>query len=145
MFQKGGIRPFYVGSSATVIRDLVFGGCYSIFRYKGKQFESLNGQQSATRHLLVNIAAGCLATIASSPFNYVRNVHYATPPEIRPASAYQILLDLWTCSKEKGSRLGQLKFLQARLRIGWGTARVGHGMAFASLVYSYCSSQRVTQ
>ena len=53
-----------------------------------------------------------------------------------------ILRDLYSqsMSKEKGVLgVGRIRYLLARLRIGWGTARVGVGMAFGSEFYSYCS------
>eukprot|EP00597_Dinobryon_sp_UTEXLB2267_P004824 CAMPEP_0170078942 /NCGR_PEP_ID=MMETSP0019_2-20121128/15448_1 /TAXON_ID=98059 /ORGANISM="Dinobryon sp., Strain UTEXLB2267" /LENGTH=173 /DNA_ID=CAMNT_0010292153 /DNA_START=366 /DNA_END=887 /DNA_ORIENTATION=- len=140
MFRKGGIRPFFVGASATITRDLVFGGFFAIFRHKLLRMgNESNHSNNVSNNFMVNLVSGCLATILSSPFNYVRNVHYATPPDIHPPSAYQILLKLWKVSKTKGTFISQFQYLQGNLRIGWGTARVGCGMAFGAKVYAFCS------
>jgi hypothetical protein len=142
MFFKGGIRPFFVGASATITRDLVFGGFFAIFRHNILRTGNENDHSynaNVSNNFIVNLVSGCFATVLSSPFNYVRNVHYATPPETIPSSAIQILLKLWRDSKSKGSIISQLKYLQGNLRIGWGTARVGCGMAFGAKVYAFCS------
>jgi hypothetical protein len=167
MFRVGGIRPFYVGATATILRDLGFGGIFAILRHEllGKKMignssssnsSSMNGKKKKddlhmdkqveekknvrARGFVVNLFSACIATIASSPLNYVRNVHYATPPSIKAEGTIKILNELWfAASNEPNLRL-RLKYLQSRLRLGWGTARVGCGMAFGAFVYSLCSS-----
>ncbi len=83
--------------------------------------------------------AACTATILSSPWNYVRNVHYATPPGIPAASFYSIITDLFLLSRKEATLYKRSAFILKRFRIGWGTARVGVGMAFGSELYYYCS------
>jgi len=168
MFRVGGIRPFYVGATATILRDLGFGGIFAFLRHElvGKKMvasssssssSSMSGKKEDNLHMetdkqveekkndrargfVVNLFSACIATIASSPLNYVRNVHYATPPSIKAEGTIKILNDLWfAASNEPNLRL-RLKYLQSRLRLGWGTARVGCGMAFGAFVYSFCSS-----
>ena len=89
---------------------------------------------------LINMFSACTATILSSPFNYVRNIHYATPPDVQPQSFKYILYDLiHQANLKEITKYNQLKFVITRLRIGWGTARVGVGMAFGSEFYYFCS------
>lgn len=89
------------------------------------------------RHtFLTDLIAGLVATTVSSPMNYVRNIHYSLPPDIKPASAATVLRDLWLKALEEETLLGKMSHLQSRLRLGWGTARVGCGMAVASQCYS---------
>jgi hypothetical protein len=80
-----------------------------------------------------------LATILSSPLNYVRNVHYATEPSVKSKSTQRILKELWIESTKEGSIVRRMRFLQTKLRIGWGTARVGCGMAVGSKIYEFFS------
>lgn len=141
MFKKGGLRPFCVGASATVARDTVFGGIFSCLRngVVTKNIQSMSGVDSNLSGVVTvvsNIVSGCAATIVSSPLNYVRNVHYATPPDRKVASGITILKSLWHDSKNFGL-FGRVRYLQSRLLIGWGTARVGLGMALTSYIYGY--------
>jgi hypothetical protein len=89
---------------------------------------------------VVNLISGCLATLLSSPFNYIRNIHYATDPSKDPDRPYRILQDLWRRARQEKTTLCTVKYVQSRLRIGWGTARVGCGMAFAAWMYEWLST-----
>lgn len=75
------------------------------------------------------IAAIC-GTIVSSPLNYVRNIHYATHPKdtLRPST--DILRELVVEGRANGAM-----YVVRQLRVGWGTLRVGCGMAVGGYVY----------
>lgn len=89
---------------------------------------------------MINLVSGMTATIVSSPINYVRNINYATPPSEAPKTALRILKDLVTeAALREQSALERCHFVQSRLRIGWGTARVGCGMAIGAKLYDMCS------
>ena len=143
MYKRGGVRCFFVGSAATVLRDLIFGGCFALFRHEQLLLiRHENGevkQPSTARAFSVNAIAATCATLLSSPLNYVRVVHYATPPDVAPKKAWAILVELFQATSAEKTVLGKLGHLQNRLRIGWGTARVGFGMAFSAALYSYCT------
>jgi hypothetical protein len=150
MFTRGGLRPFFVGSIATIQRDLVFGGTFSFCRYElFNRFHPLEKNNRTTNvhdtkinknnDLVVNALSASIATILSSPFNYVRNMHYATPPDIRPLSAKKIMVELFQQASQERTVFLKARHIQKRLRLGWGTARVGLGMAFAAKMYSVCS------
>jgi hypothetical protein len=148
MFNKGGIRPFMAGSVATILRDVKFGGVYAIIRYTGNRsyFTKVDNSDKAKpvpksiwSETAINVLAGCVATIVSSPMNYVRNIHYATLPGTAPADIVSIFLTLHREANKHSHLSKKLQHIQGRLRIGWGTARVGIGMAFASKMYTICS------
>lgn len=159
MFRQGGLRPFFVGIKATVSRDVIFGGVFAMLRHIMADYchKRQWTHQTGEVPFVVNMTSACIATVLSSPMNYVRNVHYSAPPEQPPKRVITILNELYERStheyfgicKRDGSnsarnliygRIQQFRFLQRRLRIGWGTARVGVGMAFSSKLYSLCSS-----
>ena len=154
MFQQGGLKPFMIGSSATISRDIIFGGVFALLRHELRIEVDKNDpvpQDSKFGHkkrnkkydFMINILAGCLATILSSPLNYVRNIHYATPPDAKVKSFRVILIELWKDSCAEPTRYLRVSFMLKRLRIGWGTARVGCGMAVGSYLYTLCSSSFV--
>lgn len=142
MFEKGGIRPFFLGSLATVTRDVIFGGCFAFIRHSRTilsphiSAEDENGG----RGFLLDFLAASVATLLSSPFNYVRNMHFATPPGQVPMSMLEHLASLWHDAWQLPTSSLSLRYLQHRLRLGWGTARVGCGMAFGAYMYDWCSS-----
>jgi Mitochondrial carrier protein len=91
-----------------------------------------------SRHtFLTDLLAGFVATTLSAPLNYVRNIHYSLPPDIKPDSTYTVLSDLWLKACQEKTFIEKASYLQSRLRLGWGTARVGCGMAFAAQCYSF--------
>ncbi len=163
MFRKGGLSPFMVGATATISRDLVFGGIFAFLRHEllashrrnngitsNKKLQPsgtdylINQVLNAPTHLLfvvgtsflIDVVSATLATVLSSPINFVRNTHYATPPGVTPLPAYKILLKLWDDAANESTTQGKLRNLQSKLRLGWGSARVGCGMAFGAQVYS---------
>jgi Mitochondrial carrier protein len=137
MIRKSGfsIRPFYNGVIPTVMRDVVFGGTYTWLRLQIKIWFSLSNQQQ----WMGNFVAAGLATILSGPFNYVRTIQFATRSHEIAPSTIHILKNLMneTLSKDHETVFSRLQFLQNKLRIGWGTARVAIGMAFAHSVYNW--------
>lgn len=84
----------------------------------------------------------CVATGISSPFNYVRNIHYAVPSGVKAESHYVILNSLWINTWKQPTWGQQWDYMSTRLRIGWGTLRVGCGMGLASQLYSMCKGDR---
>jgi hypothetical protein len=145
MFHSGGLRPFFKGVLPTVCRDCVFGGVYATLRMLiEKALVSMRKNDpkalpQTKRHMdmervSASIIAASMATIFSAPHNFARNIAYASPvdspaPTIR--SSFRRLL--------KGARTSStpLTYLQDRLRLGWGTARVGVGMALGNELYTF--------
>jgi hypothetical protein len=133
-----------VGTTATVLRDLVFGGTYGLLRHTlasvNVEARDEDGQSVLHRPTFVqNLIAASMGTVLSSPWNYVRNIHYGTPSGVRPDTTLSIWQGLLHRAAEEKSLFRRLKLLQVQLRVGWGTARVGCGMAVSSSVYAYAS------
>jgi Mitochondrial carrier protein len=102
---------------------------------------SSNSQNGPQQTFLTDLLSGLIATTLSSPLNYVRNIHYSLPPDVKPASTFTVLGELWMKASEEQTSLGRLSHIQSRLRLGWGTARVGCGMALASQFYSFIKAR----
>lgn len=130
MYAKGGFRPFCNGMLPTLLRDTIFGGCYTFLRLQ-VQRQGL----SPEHQWVANIFSAVVATVASAPFNFARNVQYATKSEKETKGILPILSKLATNVAEQPDYYSQWSVLQNRLRIGWGTARVAIGMAFAHHIY----------
>lgn len=150
MMRRGGIRPFFVGVWATIARDVVFGGSFAYCRHELPKIFSVPSSSSskegiqneeAPKSFGTDLAAGLIATVLSSPLNYVRNIHYSVPPDARPDNALKVLRDLWNDAGAEKSTALRFSHLQSRLRLGWGTARVGCGMALAAQFYSFIKLQ----
>lgn len=132
MWQRGGASPFFHGLVPTFWRDVVFGSTYTFLRFQLKDSEYTGGEQAQWAS---NMGAAALATVISGPFNLARNVQFATgSTEARP-SISDVIINLFAKAAEKESMLEQLKYLQNRLRVGWGTFRVAAGMALGQQVY----------
>jgi len=133
-----GFRPFTKGIVATVIRDTVFGGSFAIIKCYTKPTFSPSEPITTYHRVLDNgsiLLAGTTATIASAPWNYARNIKYATPPGEQAPSTWCCLRDLFRHARTAED--GSLRFLQQRLRIGWGTARVACGMVVGFQIYEH--------
>ena len=136
MYGHGGFKPFLNGTSATVSRDMIFGGCFSAIRHGlYVKFDASETGNEWTK-FFIDMFAATSGTIFSSPLNYVRNFHYSTHPSVGMQSFSHILGGLWTSAKAEGPFLNRVVHLQRQLRVGWGTLRVGCGMAVGSKVYS---------
>jgi len=134
MMRHGGSRVFLKGITPTITRDTIFGGACAatklmLMKYVFKNHDTPFNSAVAS---VVGASFGC---IISSPWNYSRNMMYATPAGDRPPTTYASLRDLWTATKQQPTLAGGAGFLQQRLRIGWGTARVGVGMAVGWHLY----------
>ena len=141
MFKKGGINIFLLGSSSTLARDIIFGGVFAMLRHQlMKQYYDHTDTSISTHRYIINMISACCATILSSPLNYVRNIQYACNPSTNTdkMTIYRILKSLWIQTQEQIGLYNKLSYLQRNLRIGWGTARVGCGMAFSEQIYTYC-------
>jgi hypothetical protein len=131
MFRKGGLRPFGNGLAPTVYRDLVFGGTYTFLRLELQYRFDLRQEYQWT----ANMAAAAMATIVSGPFNLARNVQYATRSRNKADLVSKVLQDFVADTQAQSTLWRKTKFVQSRLRIGWGTVRVAVGMSFGHFVY----------
>lgn len=162
MHSHGGIRPFFKGIAATGTRDMVFGLVYEVTRTSLRNHFCPEDNECTPRRLFYfNILAGGFATLFSSPFNYARNIQYATHPRKHTRTQHrvlycsgewlltlQIILHLFGNALDM-PKLEALNYLQSidvvfalfnsvaveRLRIGWGSLRVAIGMALGQYIF----------
>lgn len=115
LYRIGGLKVFTKGMSSTVVRDIVFCCAYETLR---------NKKSKSVLDEVYNLGVGITSTILASPFNYMRNIKYATPSNIKCKSDIRILYEL----------------IQNRnfndLRLNWGTLRCGLGMVSGQLFYN---------
>lgn len=119
------------------MRDTIFGLVYELSRTEiSKRSESLAGLPS-------NAMGGALATIVSSPFNYARNMKFSAPAHEAVHSTVSHIKMLFASAAEQRTLMGKLGYLQGRLRLGWGSARVAVGMGTGQwlfdVVYQKCT------
>jgi hypothetical protein len=145
MYSSGGLEPFIKGTRATVARDAVFGVVYEVLRHSpvlmdglhsltssGSPASSVTLPLSASAQFGLNLFAAVCATVVSAPFNYVRNIQYASQPN---APATSVTAELRRLIHEVRADAAPWQTLQRRLRLGWGSLRVGAGMAIGAKVY----------
>ncbi len=117
------------GMVSTVLRDATFGICYEVGRDRLRTHSDHLAWQMASAG-----AAAAVATVFSSPFNYVRSIQYAHLTDEQPRRRIVMQLGrLWANAQKEPS---PLRYLGQRLRIGWGTARVALSMALAQLIFA---------
>lgn len=139
MWQLGGIKPFIKGKRATILRDATFGCTYEVLRhFVHDQVDSYCHEKINHLNLYCNIFSAMVAAVASSPFNYVRTMHYACPPDATPPTVLNILKEIWNESKAQPKGfLGRIGFFQNTFKLGWGTSRVALGMAAGQAGFDY--------
>eukprot|EP00759_Apiculatamorpha_spiralis_P008582 PhF_6_TR15517/c0_g1_i1/m.24143/K15103/UCP2_3, SLC25A8_9; solute carrier family 25 (mitochondrial uncoupling protein), member 8/9 len=134
MFRESGnsLRPFFRGLYPTVLRDTVWGGSFAILNH------TLQSNDFVSSNILATFSsatvAAVVATVLSAPLNYVRNKNFAAPLNERPPKPSEALKGLW---KNMIQHQAPFWYLQERFGIGWGTLRVGVGMAISSELYRF--------
>lgn len=143
MYRERGPLIFLRGAFSTCCRDGAFGLCFSMRRCL-----PLADDATATQRLFASIYCAVGGTVASAPFNYVRNMTYATSTHV-PLESLDAKKTFWRDTindlmpdwRTQATWTGYFRDLQAKLRLGWGTARVAVGMALTDQVYLFCSSR----
>lgn len=129
------------GLGARVWRDIIFGATYSSCRRSWASSLGERIDMSEHAHHLVsgvfiaNCAAAAVATVVSGPMNYVQNMQYATSSRNHQLSIVMTLSRLANETTRHRGVFRKAAFLQARLRIGWGTFRVALGMGIGNYIY----------
>ena len=140
LWKGRGFKNFSKGLVATLIRDIVFGGVYSSTRH-WTFFGCLDHDESGynyAQEFVWNGASALVATTASSPFNYIRNIQFATPSNEIPLTMWELTKQISNGFRQTRGIKNKFDFLQIRFKFGWGTLRVGLGMALGSQAYEYC-------
>ena len=93
----------------------------------------------------IGLIAGSLGTAIAAPFNYARIMQYASPPGSKQpsilVSLYRLAEDTRAARAEANGPCAKVltsaTYIQARLRIGWGTLRVGLSMSIGQQLYDF--------
>lgn len=163
MYKIGGLYAFVRGTTVTVKRDMTFGLIFGYFslsknktecksysyknllfvydnsfliKYKNTQVFSLNYNQTS---FLFDSLIATLATIASSPFNYIRIMKYSTACDVH-LSSFAILKNLYKIINVECPQIIPKQIIYMfynKFNVGWGSVRVGIGMAFSKQLYEY--------
>jgi Mitochondrial carrier protein len=104
MWRNGGARPFLKGITATLARDCTFGGVFASLRYKlaalyaahraGSAEQQQQHKEPKETAFVTDLIAAAVATTASSPFNYIRNIQYGAASTDRAPSGTAIVQQL---------------------------------------------------
>jgi hypothetical protein len=131
MFRRAGLHSFTRGLGSTAVRDSSFSTIYlTCKRYIDAAFDDQG------RRFLGNLIVSCFATIITSPINYVRNMKYAAGYEQSNPSFMSIFSKL--VQDQRASHKGFInstRYYFNRFAIGWGTVRVGLGVATGQHIY----------
>jgi len=156
MFREGGIRPFFKGIFMTTYRDVVFGISYELLRTWNREFlanvlgrrynESAVDVISINLHgkgllFVCNFVAALFATVFSAPFNYARNIEYGSSAQNRSPGFFRIMKSLSEEAKKESKIFWKRAvFVGRSFRLGWGSARVGVGMAIGQYFFEVVRS-----
>ena len=152
LWRKGRHKPFIAGVRPTICRDMIFGGGYSSLRFvlanNLKDVAQLTSFASSTQKmraenlipLISQFLAAAFATSISSPLNYWRNVQFNTVPGQEAITFKQCMKDLVNEIRVIPDYGGKVRHLGIKFRIGWGTLRVGLGMALGQQLFDSISS-----
>jgi hypothetical protein len=121
----------------------VFGCIYEVGRSELKRLVQRMPVDPSIKHsqwasLSCNIVAAILATTASAPLNYIRNIKYASPASAPDPSYRRVMLGLWIEARRLPTTKERVQYTIQSLRIGWGSARVGVGMGIGQLAFDFC-------
>lgn len=148
MWRLGGYKVFFKGTTAMVGREVTFGATYEVTRSFARAAlpdSTLNFKKTYFDFWCNCMAAG-LAVMASGPLNYARNIQYATLPNVRAPTIFEVFQNIRHESKKfEQERFGKIRFFQRTFKIGWGTARTAVGMAIGQQVFDTTRSQLNTK
>mmetsp|Transcript_43413 Transcript_43413/g.114804 ORF Transcript_43413/g.114804 Transcript_43413/m.114804 type:complete len:282 (-) Transcript_43413:12-857(-) len=142
LYRDAGPMVFARAAFSSALRDATFGLCFGL----RKHFPRAGGEPATpTQEFAAAIGCAAAGTALSSPFNYVRNMTYAEQSHV-PLESFRSAYTFWRRvlgelakeAREHPTLRGRVSFLQGRLRLGWGTARVAVGMAITDQIYSTC-------
>ena len=144
LYKGNGLINFSKGLIATLCRDSLFGAMYSLTRHLkyNEKFGLINERNYNKYHFFFdgcwNAICAWLATALSSPFNYVRSIQFGTHSHDTPDTIrYIFKKNINGLRSNKLTLRQKYRYINVRLKIGWGTARVALGMAIGSQLYSF--------
>lgn len=165
MWKQGGPRPFLNGIYPGVMRDATFGLFYEFTNLiLDKHFvikiqNQIPDENKKTKDFIYfssRFFSASLATAASSPWNYARNMQFKTSPQKKAPLVLDIWCAAWTESKKtlkasskkthlnqtmiKPSYFPRVMFFATIFNVGLGTLRNSAGFAIQQLLFKKFSS-----
>mmetsp|Transcript_7384 Transcript_7384/g.15943 ORF Transcript_7384/g.15943 Transcript_7384/m.15943 type:complete len:283 (-) Transcript_7384:178-1026(-) len=148
MLRKVGPMVFLRGIISTAFRDGTFGLCFSLRKF----FQGSGPEPRSPAHdFCVAVLFAAAGTTLSAPFNYIRNMAYAESLKVgmerwpdKTRFWRRHMGTLWHGAVQQESVWASAKFLQTRMQLGWGTARVAFGMALTDFVYNACKRAQLS-
>lgn len=132
MWRHGGVRVFFRGVSASILRDSCFGMIYETLRRSGQNESAPKDDAAPFFH---NLGAAVIAGTATAPLNYCRNIIYGSPITGSPQRMRQLMRQLLMEAAWKPTLRDGAALLNARLNIVLGAVRVGVGMAVGQYIF----------
>ena len=137
--RRSGAGGLYRGLPATLLRDVLFGGCFGFVRHdlraKAERNPALSAAPSGAPAFASDVLAAATASVVSAPFNYARNVQFAASLSAAPPSTWAAIGGLLREAREQPAA-ARLRYLRQRLNVSWGTLRVAGGMALTAGIFS---------
>uniref|UniRef100_A0A7S2ZV66 ADP,ATP carrier protein n=1 Tax=Rhodosorus marinus TaxID=101924 RepID=A0A7S2ZV66_9RHOD len=137
IYTQNGVGAFFLGVRPTLVRDIAFGFVYTPLRHTLRRRFHKRSVPTAFH----DVFAAVCATVVSSPFNYVRNVHFSSKDANVP-KMLDTLRSFITSAMDKPTKMERVFYAQRLLGIGWGTLRVSLGIAFSAFVYESLTGTR---
>lgn len=161
MYKIGGKYAFFRGTLITIQRDSMFGfvlgslWCYTLktenqnsidlfsktLDHKFEQFNSFTYKPNFKLIIdfSINTMIGTFATILSAPFNYIRVMKYKTECNVYTSSVAIFRELIQSVNNEcTGGILKKIIFtFHNKFNVGWGSCRVGLGMALSKYLHDY--------
>ena len=129
MLERGGVRVFFRGVGVSILRDSVFGMLYETIRRVRPPVTGCD--------FFWNLSAAVVASTATAPLNYCRNMIYGSPVDGSPLKVIQLLTQLKGEVMQEQSFARRASLVNARLNIGLGAFRVGVGMAVGQHIFDW--------
>lgn len=147
MYHQGGLKIFYTGLAASLIRDIIFGVIYETSRIKiNSQLQKLGLLQERTSQAISNFISGSLAIIGSAVFNYARNLQCSQLFDAHQKTMNQHINDLchyvWYGSENFTdiSFSARIMRLQRKLVINAAIIRVAAGLMIGQAIFDSIKS-----
>lgn len=128
IYKSSGVSPFFKGTVVTMYREIAFGG---IFGY-------LSHKHNKNKQFLNDVIFATIATICSSPFNYLRVMKYRENHNVFIKNSQIIKNLLASVQQEKPTSnifSKTMYIFYNKFNVGWGSFRVGIGMAISRQIY----------
>lgn len=137
MWSSGCFRPFFNGSTATIGRELLFGVSYEVTRHFLQARLAQSGKaDNKALYFFSNFLSAGLGVAIAAPFNYARNIQYATPPHEKTATTLKILSNLYNETKKANmSSLHRLSFFSEKFKLGPATLLVATKIGFNQALF----------